>query len=513
MTGPSLTHIVRFGIFEADLASGELRKQGVLIRLREQSFRVLANLLERPGNIVTRDELRARLWPADTFVDFDNGLNAAVNGLRKALADSAESPRFVETLPRRGYRFIAPVSGTITIPELASERDAATLQPQVGRQHLSVNLPRTTMIAALVFSVLLLAGSGRVRKVFSRKAVVSQEAAHAAQEEFSPEAVASYQLGRHYLAHQPDGQEAIDAFTAAIAREPRYASAYAGLADAYVEHGLNGAMPTVDAYARARTAATKALELDDSIPEAHLALGDIKLSCDWDWGGAQHEFERALELDGGNEIARVRLSRWMAYQGQYEESIHQAEEALKLNPLSLHLNVVLGDAFFASRQFERALAVYKHASELEPNSAAAHTRLATVLEELGRYGEMFAEWRRGAMLSGDSPASIRARARAYKMHGYRGWVVAELGPEFRDPAQPQFSSKTSRAEIYAQLGDKEEAFRYLNEALREHDNYLFWLNIRTDFDGLRSDARFGELLSKIGLQPSPPPSAVVAKRQ
>src|ERR1700693_3286474 len=94
MTGPSLTQVVRFGIFEADLASGELRKQGVPTRLREQSFRVLANLLERPGNIVTRDELRARLWPADTFVDFDNGLNAAVNGFGEGAAGFAGGPRF-----------------------------------------------------------------------------------------------------------------------------------------------------------------------------------------------------------------------------------------------------------------------------------------------------------------------------------------------------------------------------------------------------------------------------------
>src|SRR5882672_1803867 len=102
--------IQRFGVFEVDLRSGELRKQGVRIKLQEQPFHVLTVLLQRPGEVVTREELRNQNWPADTFVDFDNSLNTAINKLREALGDSADNPRFIETLPRRGYRFIAPVS-------------------------------------------------------------------------------------------------------------------------------------------------------------------------------------------------------------------------------------------------------------------------------------------------------------------------------------------------------------------------------------------------------------------
>ena len=101
---------VRFGVFEANLASAELRKNGQKIKLQEQPFQVLTILLENPGEVVTREQFRATLWPADTFVDFDHGLNAAIKRLRDALGDSADSPRFVETLARRGYRFIAPVT-------------------------------------------------------------------------------------------------------------------------------------------------------------------------------------------------------------------------------------------------------------------------------------------------------------------------------------------------------------------------------------------------------------------
>src|SRR5260370_12848596 len=103
--------ILRFGVFEVDVRAGELRKQGVRIKLQEQPFHVLTVLLQRPDEVVTREELRSENWPADTFVDFDNSLNTAINKLREALGDSADNPRFIETLPRRGHRFIAPLTG------------------------------------------------------------------------------------------------------------------------------------------------------------------------------------------------------------------------------------------------------------------------------------------------------------------------------------------------------------------------------------------------------------------
>src|SRR5271169_3012198 len=103
--------VVRFGVFEVDLRAGELRRNGLKVKLQNQPFQILGMLLERPGEIITRDEMRVRLWPAETFVDFDHGLNSAIRRLRDALGDSAESPTFVETLGRRGYRFVFPVEG------------------------------------------------------------------------------------------------------------------------------------------------------------------------------------------------------------------------------------------------------------------------------------------------------------------------------------------------------------------------------------------------------------------
>src|SRR6202163_241391 len=122
------SRMIRFGVFEVDQRAGELRRNGARVKLQEQPFQILALLLERPGEVVTREELQSRLWPADTFVDFDHSLNAAVRRLRDALGDSAENPRFVETVARRGYRFLAPVNGTAPPPvsEIAASAARST---------------------------------------------------------------------------------------------------------------------------------------------------------------------------------------------------------------------------------------------------------------------------------------------------------------------------------------------------------------------------------------------------
>jgi cholera toxin transcriptional activator len=149
---------VRFGVFEVDLVSGELRKNGTLIRLQEQPFQILALLLERPGELVTRDDLRSKLWSADTFVDFDHSLNTAVNKLREALGDVASNPRFVQTVARRGYRFIAPVQESIkpgaTPPENASAANTAAIAEspptaQILHPELQVPIPRRGLTRSL----------------------------------------------------------------------------------------------------------------------------------------------------------------------------------------------------------------------------------------------------------------------------------------------------------------------------------------------------------------------------
>src|SRR4029077_11219860 len=143
--------VLRFGTFEVDVRAGELRKQGVRIKLQEQPLRVLTILLQRPGEVVTREELRSQNWPADTFVDFDNSLNTSINKLREALGDSAESPRFIETLPRRGYRFIAPVNG-IQAGASVDLRKSISLHSRLWHVGWTMAITSVVVLAAALFS-------------------------------------------------------------------------------------------------------------------------------------------------------------------------------------------------------------------------------------------------------------------------------------------------------------------------------------------------------------------------
>ncbi|MFY9682304.1 MAG: winged helix-turn-helix domain-containing protein [Candidatus Sulfotelmatobacter sp.] len=152
------SRIARFGVFELDLAAGELRKNGTKLRLQEQPFQVLALLLERAGDVVTREELRQKLWPADTFVDFDHSLNTAVNKLREVLGDSASSPRYIETLARRGYRFIAPVQnvGTPTVAQHSPSTLHPELEVPMPRRGLTRSLFALVQVMYLIFYVVAL---------------------------------------------------------------------------------------------------------------------------------------------------------------------------------------------------------------------------------------------------------------------------------------------------------------------------------------------------------------------
>ena len=173
---PERRSTVRFGVFELDLVAGELRKSGVRIRIQEQPFQVLALLLERPADVVTREELRQKLWPADTFVDFDHSLNTAINKLREALGDSASSPRYVETLARRGYRFLAPVERA-EAPARAQGSDSAqspstgVVEPVAVHPEVEVPLPHRGLTRGLfgliqvMYLVFYLAALFRLREI------------------------------------------------------------------------------------------------------------------------------------------------------------------------------------------------------------------------------------------------------------------------------------------------------------------------------------------------------------
>ena len=228
--------ILRFGVFEVDPESGELRKRGLRLRLREQPLRLLLTLIDHAGRVVTREQLRHRLWPEGTFVDFDRAINKAASELRGVLGDSASSPRFIETLSKRGYRFVCPVERSPR-PEWAST---------------SHGFPSDAERACL---------TGRY--LWNRRTVT-------------------------------DLYSSIGCFEDALKIDSGCAPAHAGLADANVMLAIWGLRPPDVAFGAGRRAAERALELDPNLAEAHTAMAEVLKGYEWDWCQAERRYQRAL---------------------------------------------------------------------------------------------------------------------------------------------------------------------------------------------------------------------------
>src|SRR5438876_441903 len=375
---------IQFGIFEVDLRSGELRKRGVKVKLQEQPLQILGILLEKPGEVVTREELRQRIWPADTFVDFDHGLNNAIRRLREALGDSAETPRYIETLSRRGYRFISnfgaatsgacpprslavlPLENLSRDPEqeyfaegltealittLAKIGELRVVSRTSAMQYKGVHKPlreiaRELEVDFVVEGTVLRVGrrvritaqlidasrethlwaesyERDLRDVFALQSEVAQaiarevhikltpqDLAHFAQPHpVDPEAYEAYLKGRyHWNRRSRDGLgKATQHFQQAIAKDPSYAAAYAGLADCVSILGWWGFVSPEHGCGKGKVLALKALEFDPNLPEAHTSFAWSTAYYDYDFPKCEREFRLAIELNPNyaTEIGRA----------------------------------------------------------------------------------------------------------------------------------------------------------------------------------------------------------------
>ena len=272
-TKPS-AKVVRFGVFELDPGSGELRRNGLKIRLPEQSFQVLRLLLSRPGEIVTRDELRHALWTSDTYVDFDGGLNSAVRKLREALDDSAENPRFVVTLPRRGYRFVAPIE------VLATNQPAGAVV--AAPAHEAAHPQRSLIGGLLVAGAVAIVGVGHGDPSATRRSqTAGRSSVMAAGPRANPgvneKAYAAYLNGVAAMGLQKaDGfARAVAYFEEAVKLQPDFAEGHAVLSLSQLQLLFGGRLSPREVVPKAEAAARRALELDETAAQAHRVLGQI----------------------------------------------------------------------------------------------------------------------------------------------------------------------------------------------------------------------------------------------
>jgi TolB-like protein/DNA-binding winged helix-turn-helix (wHTH) protein/Tfp pilus assembly protein PilF len=652
MPDPRNTPIVRFGVFEVNLQAGETRKHGIRIKLRGQPHQILVMLLQRPGAIVSREEMHKRLWPADTFVEFEHSLNSAVKKLRQALGDTADHPRYVETLPRAGYRFIAPVeflhADTPALQPVAGEpplppAGTATPEPQpesgqaASPAKASVRIPARTGYGILAaVAVLTVAGSlyigqsaGWHRGVASKRIVLAvlpfeNLSVDAQQEYFSdglteemiaqlgrldPEqlgviartSVMHYkhsqepleQIGRelgvqyvlegsvrrdadkvrisaqliqmkdqtHVWARQydrdlskllvlqaeiardiaggiqltlgdnkgvaadrkppapPSSYEAYDAylkgryfwnkrtaegfqqaaeyFQQAIAKDPNYARAYAGLADTWALMSTWTMVPASEFVPKARAAALKALQIDDGLAEAHTSLALIAEFFSYDWQTAEKEYRRAIELDPSYATAHQWYAECLSFEGRFDEALAESARARQLDPLSLIIATDHGAILYFSRQYDRAIEQLDAVLDMEPSFSRAHGLVIYASVEGGKFQDALAEIEKWRRLPGVADPGIWA----WQAYIYSRWNRREQAQQLlkKFERDAPWDPSVMRLLVYLGMDRKEEAIALLQKGYAP--NGVVALKVDPLYDPLRSDPRFQELLRRVGLAP------------
>jgi DNA-binding winged helix-turn-helix (wHTH) protein/TolB-like protein/Flp pilus assembly protein TadD len=314
------------------------------------------------------------------------------------------------------------------------------------------------------------------------------------------EAYQLYLKGRYHLNRLTDDGffKGRDYFQQAIDKDPNYALAYAGLADAYNMLGSFDALASAETYPKARESAEKALKLDESLAEAHAALAMVKLAYDWEFPAAEREFQRALEIDPSYADAHKMNSNYLAAMGRFDEALREMKRAQELDPLSLEKIAGTGEILYFQRQYDQAVEQYRKALEMDPNSGFVHWALGRPFTAQGKYDEAIVEFQKAIPLSGDSPDEPAELARAYALSGRRDQALKIL-EELKRQSKHKHVAPTVMAAIYGALGDKTQAFASLSKAFSERDFLLVLLNVEPMFDPLRSDSRFVELSRRVGL--------------
>jgi serine/threonine-protein kinase len=292
----------------------------------------------------------------------------------------------------------------------------------------------------------------------------------------------------------------IACFEQAIARDPAYALAHAGLADCYNNLGSYSFGPPREAFPRAKAAALRALELDPDLAEAHVSLGFARYIFDWDWAGAREEFRRALKLNPGYVTAHHWYAWYLLVVGDGDGAWAEMQRARDLDPLSLPINTNLGFCCYYTRQYDRAAEQFHKALEMEPAFAEAHRGLGLTHAEMGQFGKAVAALRKARSLSPASTEIVAQLGYAYALAGKHGEARKVLR-ELDEQARQRYVSSYDRAVVHGALGEDDQAFTWLEKACEERAYALAWVKIDPVLDRLLPDPRFAGVLTRVGLGP------------
>jgi TolB-like protein/Tfp pilus assembly protein PilF len=320
----------------------------------------------------------------------------------------------------------------------------------------------------------------------------------------NPEAYQAYLKGRYYWNKRTeDGlKRGTHYFQQAVEIDPAYALAYAGLADSYALPGIAeyGLLPPKEAMPKAKAAAVKALEIDKTLAEAQTTLAHVRAFYDWDWAGAEQEFKRAIELNPGYAFSHHWYALYLAAMGRHREALAEEIRAQEIDPLSLIINKNVGTILYYAGRLDQSIEQYQKALELDPNFVRTHFYLGLAYLQKGMYEEAIAEYQKALSISGGVTVLMALLGHAYALSGRAGEAIKIIS-ELKEQSDARYVPAFNIAMIYVGLGEKDQAFGWLDKAYDERSSWLVSLKVEPMFDSIRSDPRFGNLVRQVGLAP------------
>ena len=607
-----------FGRFRMNVAERVLLRDGEVVPLTPKVFDILLTLVENRGQVVSKEELMKRVWP-DTFVEEGN-LTQNISLLRKALGETPGGAQFIETVPRRGYRFVATISEKETettdfAPVVSAELPAAAVTSTPNRRTPAFVLAAALVIVGIIGVMYFTSKAGGNPEAIGSIAVlpfVDESADPDAEyindkiaeslinslsklpqlrvvprsvvasykgrtvdprkvgEELNVRAVVTGRMrrhgdiisiqadlidlqnvsqlwGQHYdhklsdvLLVQDDIsrdifenlrlklnveekkqleayrlylkgrnawnkrtgdalQEAIQFFTQALEIDPNNSAAYAGLADCYNMLVVYGRLQPKEGFPKAKEAAAKALEIDESSAEAHSSMAFIKFRWDWDRAETEREFQTAIKLKPAYAPAHQWYSSYLVAVERFDEAIVEAKRTEELEPLSFVASSHLGWIYYLSGRNDEAIQQCRKILELDPSSFPARRYLGLAYEAKGMHAEAIAEFQKGVKLSG-SPLMLALLGHAYAVAGKKAEAQQVLN-DLQQLQEQRYVSPYTVAAIYAGLGDREQAFKWLDKAVETRDIWLMNMKVDPVFAKLRNERRFTDILARIRLRP------------
>jgi len=568
------TSIYDFGRFRLDMGGRLLFRDGERIAVTPKAVEVLIALVESRGKHLNREELLHAAW-GDTAVE-EGSLTSQISLLRKVLGEE-----FIETIPKRGYRFLEPakkvaeaqghlpqiqslavlplenlgpdpddehfadsmtealitdlakisslrvVSRTTimrykntqkSLPEIGRELNVdAVVEGSVQHEGDRVRIRARLVHAATDHHLWAEAYDRDLRDILILQNEVARAIAQQVQAKLTPEEQArlstarpvqpeAYELcikGRYFWAKRTEKSihRAIECFQRAITLDPSYAAAHSGLADCYSSLGFSfdvGSERPGDVQPKARTAAMKALELDDSLADAHNSLAYVMLNYDWDWPGAEVEFKRALELNPGNPHAHHWYAHLLLSGGRHSEALAESNRALQLDQLSPIMNVHLGWHYLYSGLYDEAIDQLTNTVELDPNFGLTYWYRGLAYEQKGMYEDALRELSKAKTLLQAIPIVEGDTAHLHSVSGKKSEAERTLMKLMKESAS-RYVNPYEIALIYVGLGQREKALVWLDTAFRERSDMLVYLGVDRRLDSIRPDVRFTSLVRRIGI--------------